>query len=281
MTIQYTAPGFEPTTFLHESPPITTRPGLPPKNVPMFNQVFLKQRSLRMEWEQISETGPPHNKTFTWSLKMGDMMTTGAANSKKGAKNKAAENMARKLDKLPKPKDRFAAGGPPRGGFRGGFFGTAPFYPHVPFAAGAGMPPMQPMQPMPPMPWVNPVQKPQRPKKRKFSETGPAAATDGPDAKTSSLCDAVKLNLQSLNNPISKLYEFCKQKKLPEPIFETLAENVLEKRKTTKGYVLKKTEFTIQVEVMGKKFIGAAMTKKQAKYNASEAAWADMGVYYA
>ena len=62
-----------------------------------------------MEWEQISETGPPHNKTFTWSLKMGDMMTTGAANSKKGAKNKAAENMARKLDKLPKPKDRFAA----------------------------------------------------------------------------------------------------------------------------------------------------------------------------
>ena len=29
MTIQYTAPGFEPTTFGNESPPITTRPGLP------------------------------------------------------------------------------------------------------------------------------------------------------------------------------------------------------------------------------------------------------------
>ena len=33
MSIQYTAPGFEPMTFGHESPPITTRPGLPPKLV--------------------------------------------------------------------------------------------------------------------------------------------------------------------------------------------------------------------------------------------------------
>ena len=30
MSIQYMVPGFEPTTFGDESPPITTRPGLPP-----------------------------------------------------------------------------------------------------------------------------------------------------------------------------------------------------------------------------------------------------------
>ena len=30
MSIQFTVPGFEPMTFAHESPPITTRPGLPP-----------------------------------------------------------------------------------------------------------------------------------------------------------------------------------------------------------------------------------------------------------
>ena len=30
MSIQYPAPGFEPMTFGIESPPITTRPGLPP-----------------------------------------------------------------------------------------------------------------------------------------------------------------------------------------------------------------------------------------------------------
>jgi len=31
MSIQYTVLGFEPMTFGHESPLITTRPGLPPK----------------------------------------------------------------------------------------------------------------------------------------------------------------------------------------------------------------------------------------------------------
>ena len=30
MTIQCTSPGFEPTTFGHDSPPKTIRPGLPP-----------------------------------------------------------------------------------------------------------------------------------------------------------------------------------------------------------------------------------------------------------
>ena len=40
-----------------------------------------------MEWEQVSKTGPPHNKTFTWSLKFGDdFVTKGVANSKEGAK---------------------------------------------------------------------------------------------------------------------------------------------------------------------------------------------------
>ena len=85
-----------------------------------------------MEWEQVSETGPPHDKTFTWSLKMGEMLTMGSGNAKKGAKNKAAEEMVKKLDQLPKlaPKRPFNQSfqGPggyqinlgPGGGFRGG-----------------------------------------------------------------------------------------------------------------------------------------------------------------
>ena len=36
-------PGFEPTTFERESPPITTRPGLPPKLKIITYLVFLKQ----------------------------------------------------------------------------------------------------------------------------------------------------------------------------------------------------------------------------------------------
>ncbi len=51
----------------------------------------------------MSETGPPHDKTFTWSLRLGEgLETVGTANSKKLAKNRAAEVMVRKLDSLPR-----------------------------------------------------------------------------------------------------------------------------------------------------------------------------------
>ena len=40
MSIQYMVLGFEPTTLEHESPPITTRPGLPPaSNRCLFNYI--------------------------------------------------------------------------------------------------------------------------------------------------------------------------------------------------------------------------------------------------
>ena len=111
------------------------------RNPIMFCNDQSKLRNLHMEWEQVSETGPPHDKTFTWSLKMGEGLSVlGSANSKKAAKNKAAEEMVKKLDQLPKlhhNKRNFnqAFGGPPfmmrgggnmRGGGRGGFYGNMP-----------------------------------------------------------------------------------------------------------------------------------------------------------
>ena len=46
MPIQYTAPGFEPTTFGHESPPITTRPGRLPMGLFYVCVSFSLKRSL-------------------------------------------------------------------------------------------------------------------------------------------------------------------------------------------------------------------------------------------
>ena len=108
---------------------------------------------------------------------------------------------------------------------------------------------------------------------------GPSSASSAPAAAPPPAAAASKAAVPNpcQNNPISKLYEHCKRAKLPEPVFETIAENVLEKKKTQQGFMLKKTEFTIQCTIQGKKFSGSAMTKKQAKHAAAAAAWAEVG----
>lgn len=220
-----------------------------------------KMRRLRIEWEQVSETGPPHNKIFTWSIKMGEIMTMGTANNKKGAKNKAAEEMARKLDKLPRPEPKFnnpmmRGGFVPRGNpnFRGGYAPRG-FQGH-----SANVPP-----------WAH-----KKSQKRKLSEPSEESEVKEMKLEEGGSCQMVPDSpYQSLNNPISKLYEFCKHNRLPEPHFETIEERVLEQKKSQKGFIIKKTMFTIQCDVMGKKFCGASMTKKQAKQLAAENAWAE------
>ena len=95
-----------------------------------------KIRRMRMEWEQVSENGKPHERTYTWKLKMGDLETEGTAPSKKGAKNDCAEQMVRKLDKLGQ-------------GYKGKNAAAAPVYGPAPgTGAGAG-----PIDFGPPPPW--------------------------------------------------------------------------------------------------------------------------------
>lgn len=227
-----------------------------------------KIRNLHMEWEQVSETGPPHDKTFTWSLKMGEMLTMGSGNSKKGAKNKAAEEMVKKLDQLPKlaPKRPYnqAFAGRGRGRGRGGYHPGAPFmgpgggYGHMPppqFYGGNQFPP-------------------QKKPKREPTEAEQKIAAEKAAAKAAE--DAKKPLHPAQNNPVSKLYEYTKRQKQPEPIFELLHEEILETRKTNQGFTYKKTKYTIQCEINDKRYLGESLNKKNAKFNAAAKAWAEI-----
>ena len=75
------------------------------------------------------------------------------------------------------------------------------------------------------------------------------------------------------NNPISKLYEHCKKFNLSDPLFELAEENVLEQKRTNQGSFFKKAEYTMQCEVFGKKFYGKGFSKKEAKKIAAADAW--------
>merc|ERR1719367_1178835 len=102
--------------------------------------------------------------------------------------------------------------------------------------------------------------------KKEPSEAQTKAAAEKAAAKAAE--DAKKPLHPAQNNPISKLYEYTKKQKLPEPIFELVQEEVLETRKTSQGFTYKKTKYTIQCEITDKKFLGESLNKKTAKFNA-------------
>lgn len=116
------------------NPPLPGAPKVEPVSVPISlegKNVNMALNEIAMcngcvpEWTMIGEHGPPHQKTFTWQLTLGEFSTTGTGPNKKLARNVAAEQMMAQLPeewKSKRSKSKKSGAGNKRPGFgsRGG-----------------------------------------------------------------------------------------------------------------------------------------------------------------
>merc|ERR1719330_233435 len=195
------------------------------KNVNMALNEIAMRNGCVPEWTMVSESGPQHQKRFTWQLNLGNFTTCGTGDSKKIAKQTAAEEM---MNTLP---DEWKKGPVRSNNRRGGVnkFGTQRKRP-----AGAAQPQAPPES------------------KKKKEDDGKIVIT--------------------ADNPVSCLYEFCKKKKIPDPDFDCISENLLETWQRG-SQTMKKIAYTIQLKVDGKTYLAESNTKKAAKQACAAEAW--------
>merc|ERR1712029_1124152 len=181
------------------------------KNVNMALNEIAMQNGCVPEWTLVAESGPQHQKRFTWQLTMGPYSTCGTGNSKKVAKQTAAEQMMTTLPDEWKAKSRTG-------------------------------------------------------KKR------PGGSSQNPTpAKKKAEADDGKIVITA-DNPVSCLYEFAKKKKIPDPDFDCIAENLLETWQRG-NQTMKKIAYTIQLKIDGKTYLAESNTKKAAKQACAAEAW--------
>merc|ERR1712013_80162 len=111
------------------NPPLPGAPKVEPVSVPISlegKNVNMALNEIAMcngcvpEWTMIGEHGPPHQKTFTWQLTLGEFSTTGTGPNKKLARNVAAEQMMAQLPeewKSKRSKSKKSGAGNKRPGF--------------------------------------------------------------------------------------------------------------------------------------------------------------------
>jgi len=206
-----------------------------------FNQT--QQRGISFEWKQVSESGQPHEKVYVYELTCGEIQTKGTDRTKKGAKIKAAEEMAPRLQAIPIEKGIQKKGFSfnqlcPSVARRGGHFGRGRGY-----------------------------------HRRKWSRE----STEDYILKLNDKTSKPDQLISSDKNPVCQVYDHFKRKKWPEPVFNCVSEQIVDEWINNKGNRIKKRQFTTEcrIQILGedKTFVGNGYTKKHAKAAAAQAVW--------
>jgi len=189
------------------------------KNTTMLLNEIAIINNCTPDWTLVSETGPSHARIYKWQLTIGEFTTLGEGNSKKMARQAAADQMISTLPEEWKAKAKRNVkqiySGMKRG--RAGSFGP----PHKKKSGGGG--------------------------------------------------DDVKIVISS-TNPISCLHEYAKKKKIADPSFDVIGENVLETIQKGPG-TYKKMEYYMQCSFNGRTYQFSAPSKKAAKTGCAAEAW--------
>lgn len=189
------------------------------KNTTMLLNEIAMINNCTPEWTLLSETGPSHARLYTWQLQIGEFTTIGNGNSKKMARQGAADQMLATLPEEWKAKAKRNV--------RGRY--------------GHGM-------------------------KRKGGPGGPNNKKKGKGAEEDG-----KIVITA-GNPISCLHEYAKKKKIAEPSFDVIGQNVLETiQKGPNSF--KKIEYTMQCMFEGQYYQSSAPSKKVAKQGCAMEAW--------
>ncbi|XP_040577108.1 uncharacterized protein [Lepeophtheirus salmonis] len=244
------------------------------KNVIMALNEIAMTNGLCPEWNMVSDQGLPHQRTFTWSLKLGDHEVVGTGSSKKVAKTTAANQMlniipeewkkavlemdGKKKKKANKRKSGSASNNPDNSNKT------------EPEEEGAH-PVKKANLSSPENPSLDKVTTPLKaevPVKVEDNSTPLSATTD-----IAQLPSNLPIFEQiTSSNPISCLYEYCKKAKFDDPVFECVSENVVET--WLKGQqTLKKTEYNMKLIVKDKTYYESGSNKKLAKNNVATKAW--------
>ena len=241
------------------------------RNPIMYCNDQSKILKLSLDWEQTSESGPPHDKTFVWCCKMGDMVTTGTAGNKKGAKTNAAEEMVMKIGSLSKSDRKRSWSDVKECGVTSGDGQIITSEMFGQYSVTGSLPTQEDENQEAKRHKANSV----KDYFKQYKESKANCGTAGLEGGFQNIGKAQN-NPFAQNNPISKLYEHCKKIKASDPEFELILENILEQKRSPQGFTIKKTEYTMQCEVLGKQFQGKSLTKKEAKRLAAAAAWSDI-----